>query len=488
MPDALIPLLALVAGLALGLWLGRKGAADAKAAGQRELEAAARERDELRREREETRGQARVELEALQTELKRVQEESALARAELAAAEARREEQENAHLEAEKRTVETFRSTAAKVLQESTTQFLELAKSKLEISEKHGAAELEQRKQAIEALVKPLTEKLKAVGESTQQLEAKREKAYGEIQAQFTQLASTTAELHKSSHALTEALRGSSQARGRWGEMALRNVAELAGMTEHCDFSLQVTDADGQRPDMVVKLPGGGAIPVDAKAPFTDYQKASETSDPAERERFLAQHAVALRTRVRELAKKDYAKSLDAKIDYVVMFVPAEPVLAAAFQKNPDLQVEALRDRVLIATPVTLVALLRTVGIYWSQEKIALNAQEAMNVAQEFYKRVTVFTDHLIRVGRGLDGAVSAYNKAMGSFESRVLVEGRKLEELGLPEAVKRVSSPPVIESGVREPTPTVFQLTAESSEADLDTEQGPEKDAGPEEEQGAGA
>ena len=490
MIETLLVVLSLAVGWLVGRFVGRPQGADVEGADPEAFEATARALDAAGRERDEARRDlARVEAERgeLRGERDRLRDERDTAQRTLAAETARRDEQERARAEELARTEKHFQALASQALRSNNAQFLELAKATLETREKQGTAALDQRKQAIEALVKPLTEKLGEVSKATQELEARREKAYGEIKAQFTQLASSTSALQKSSHALSEALRGSSQARGRWGEMALRNIAELAGMTEHCDFSLQVTDGDGQRPDMVVKLPGEGLIPVDAKAPFADYQRACETSDPAERERLLVAHAQALRARVKELVRKDYAKALDAPVDYVVMFVPADPVLAAAFEKNPDLQVEALRDRVLIATPVTLVALLRTVGVYWDQERIARNAGQALQVAQEFYDRVRVFSEHLAKVGKGLDSSVAAYNRAVGSFESRVLPAGRKLEDV-MPDATKRLDDPAAVDKAVREPSAARALFVTGGVEGGAEADADADADAEAEAEAEAGA
>ena len=442
MPDLLTAVLALTLGLVAGYLLARRnqGASEVEAReAQMAAELAARD------------AQAAVELATRDALAARdTQHRDGLAEVEraLAAAEARLVEQQKAHEQAEARSAAAFRELAGKALQENATQFLQLAKTRFEASEKQGEHDLETRQKAIEQLVKPLQEKLADMGKVTRELEARREKAYGEIQQQFTALSAATGELHKSSHALGEALKGSSQARGRWGEMALRNVVELAGMTEHCDFSEQFTDAEGQRPDMVVSLPGGGAIPIDAKTPFSDYAKACETSDSAEREAHLAAHAAAVRLRVKDLARKDYARVLDAEVDFTVMFIPADPMLAAAFQHNPELQTDALRDRVLIATPVTLVALLRTVGVYWNQEKLARNADEVVQVAGALYERLSLFGEHLGKVGKGLNSAVAGYNKALGSFQRRVLPSCRKLEELGaVPDSKRQVEQPPEVDS-----------------------------------------
>jgi DNA recombination protein RmuC len=236
--------------------------------------------------------------------------------------------------------------------------------------------------------------------------------------------------------------------------MALRNIAELAGMTEHCDFTEQVVDDEGRRPDMVVQLPGGGAIPVDAKVPLADYIKACEETDPQKREQNLKAHAAALRGFVKDLAKKDYAAALNGKVDYTVMFISAEPILAAAFSKEPQLQVEAMRERILIATPVTLIALLRTVSIYWRQEKVAENAERMWQAALEFYERTSTFQDKLSKMGKGLTGALDAFNEAVGSFEKRVVPAGRRLEELGIAkDTAKKLEAPKEIEKSVRDVT-----------------------------------
>ena len=364
-----------------------------------------------------------------------------------------------AEIEATERTGKlmeaTFQSLASKALVANQGQFLELAKAKLETSEKQHAGELQRRKQDIESLVKPLAEKLKELKTFTHELEGKREKAYGEIKTQIAQLCSATSQLNTQSVTLATALTGSSQARGRWGEMALRNIAELAGMTEHCDFTEQVVDDAGRRPDMVVRLPGGGAIPVDAKVPLADYLKACEETDPQKREENLRAHAAALRGFVRDLARKDYASALNGKVDYTVMFVSAEPILAAAFSKEPQLQADAMRERILIATPVTLVALLRTVGIYWRQEKVAENAEKIWQAALEFYDRVSTFQEKLSKMGKGLGMALGAFNEAVGSFERRVLPAGRKLEDLGaVKEATRKLELPKEIEKPVREVLP----------------------------------
>ena len=238
------------------------------------------------------------------------------------------------------------------------------------------------------------------------------------------------------------ALRGTQQ-RGRWGEIALRNIAELAGMSEHCDFDEQATVGDGKRPDMVVKLPEGRLIAIDAKVPLAGYLKAVEAADDAAREAGLKEHVQAVRVHIKALAARDYAADLEGDIDLVVLFLPGDAFLAAAFGEDPDLQVEALRSRVLVATPTTLVALLRTVAIYHQQQVLAENAQQIADTARELYDRAAKIGEDLGRAGRGLKTAVDAFNAAVGSYERRFLPMGQKLADLKVTEQSRRELSAP---------------------------------------------
>ena len=332
--------------------------------------------------------------------------------------------------EARKHVEDAVGNLARKALSENSEQFLRQAKEQFAALDQKTQGELEKRKVEIEGLLKPLSENLGKLESSAKQMEEKRDKAYGSLESHLQKLMATTDSLQKSSNSLATALRGSSQARGRWGELALKNVAELAGMTEHCDFDLQHVVGD-LRPDMVVRLPGGGQIPVDAKVPLTAFLEATEgDKTPEQRTTLLQQHAAALRGHVQALSKKDYAKELGGKVDYTVLFVPADPILAAAFEHDPDLQSVALREKILVATPVTLVGLLRTVAIYWRQESIEKNTKQVADAARDLYERVALFADHLEGIGKGVGAALGAYNKAVASFESRVVPSGQKLEKL----------------------------------------------------------
>jgi DNA recombination protein RmuC len=392
---------------------------------------------------------------ALAAELEEERRAHAAVREELARAAAARDALEAARADEQARRREleaSFRALAAEALKSSNEQFLQLARETFAKTEHHHVQELAKREKAIEHLVKPLGEGLEKLGKFTTELEQKRQEAYGGLNARLEQLMASTVNLDRHSNALATALCGSAQARGRWGEIALRNIVEFAGMTEHCDFVEQETDHAGNRPDLVVRLPGGGRIPVDAKVPFADYEKAHREEDPALRAALLDAHAAALRDKIRELARKDYAAQLDGKVDFTVMFVPTEPILSAALERNPDLYSEALAKKVLPATPVTLIALLRTVGVYWQQERMAENAEHIWVEAKELQKRLIIFAEHLARIRKGLVAALEGYNDAIGSYRGRILPQGRKIEELGaVADDQRRIEAIEEIEVAVRE-------------------------------------
>ena len=343
----------------------------------------------------------------------------------------------------------TFHSLAASALQGSSEQFLRLAEQRFATTRTEASADLEERKKAIEALVTPLKETLGKLESRTAEIETARVGAYAKIDEQVSSLFQATEKLQRETTTLSTALK-SSQVRGRWGEMALRNVVELAGMTEHCDFEEQQT-VGNRRPDMVVRLPGGRRIAVDAKAPLDAYLEAcAQTQEPA-RSDALARHAACLRQHVQALASKEYAAALGTGVDLVVLFLPGEPFLAAAFERDPDLQVDALRQRILVATPTTLVALLRTIAIYHQQESLALNAQRIAETARELYERGAKFGEDLAKLRKGLSSAIEAFNSAVGSFELRFLPMGRKLEEFKAASgASRRLESPLPLEEAPR--------------------------------------
>jgi DNA recombination protein RmuC len=298
---------------------------------------------------------------------------------------------------------------------------------------------------AVESAVAPLRLSLGAVDASLRQLESRRESAYAGLLEQVRSLAESSESLRVEAGGLAKALRAPT-VRGRWGELQLRRVVELAGMVEHCDFVEQPTlggatsGRDGaagqgggrQRPDLVVRLPGGGSVVVDAKVPLLAYLQAHEATDEPTRRAALAAHAKALRAHVDALAGKAYWQQVQPAPDLVVLFVPGEPVLAAALDAAPELYEHALSASVLLATPTTLVGLLKTVASAWRQETLAADARQVCEVGRELHRRLGVFVARVDKVGRSLDIAVGAYNEAVGSLESRVLPSARRLADLGV--------------------------------------------------------
>lgn len=406
-------------------------------------EAAARLEEERRQELEQ-------ELDELRVELGRLDRDAAVARERAEQADNLIVELKDFRERSRKELEDSFKAVASEALAGSHKQFLNLAEQRLATTEERSKAELEERKKAVETLLEPLHKTLESLDRSSQDMEKARVDAYSRIDQQVQLLAQATTSLQEKTTSLTTALK-SSQVRGRWGEIALRNVAELAGMSEHCDFVEQTAVAEGKRPDMTVNLPGGRKIAVDAKAPLNDFLAAAEATDDAQRDAALDRHVKALRSHIKSLAARDYAEALQSDLDLVVMFLPGEQFLSAAFAQDPDLQVDSLRAKVLIATPTTLVALLRTVAIYWQQRSLAENAESIAAAARELYERAAKFSDDLDRLGKGLNSALTAYNAAVGSFDRRLLPMARRLEELKVSEQTKRdLKAPQSIEGEPR--------------------------------------
>ena len=384
---------------------------------------------------------------AAHAELQAAREEKATAEAQRAAA----QEQIKQLQEDREALKESFTAIAAEQMKSSRDEFLKQAGERFEKSEQKQAGELEKRHDAIEKEFKALGETVKNFEQLHGEIEKQRTEDFSAMREQVLSLKSQTAELGESSTQLSIALKGSSQSRGKWGELALRNICEAAGMTEHCDFLEQSSEDSGKRPDLIVNLPGKGLIPVDAKVPYADYERMIEETDPEQRKALAKKHGEVMRTTMLELAKRDYPTLLGAEMDFTVMFVPIESVASAAFEARPDLQQEAIDRRILIVTPVTLIALLRTVGLYWKQEKLARNAEEIYQAAQHLHGRIQTFQGYLSKAGKGLETAVSQFNKAIGSYESRVLPAGRKVEELSGIDPGKALGEPIRVENQVRE-------------------------------------
>ena len=363
-------------------------------------------------------------------------------------------------LDATKREIETsFKVLASSALEGNTRQFLELAEQRLARTRSEAESDLDKRKQAIQTMIDPLKEALSKFEVRTGEIERARVSAYSKIDEQVRTLAEQTMRLQEKTTSLDTALRGN-QVRGRWGELALRNIVELAGMTEHCDFFEQQTVDGGGRPDMLVRLPGTRFIAVDAKAPLQAYLEAMETTSEKERAAALTRHVSDLRGHIRQLASREYAAGIEGDLDLVILFLPGDPYLAAAYGQDPDLQTDALSQRILLATPTTLVALLRTVAVYWRERSLAQNAEEIAKGARDLYERVALFGQHLEKMGRGLSSAVDAYNHAVASFERRLIPLGNRLKEFRVSGRGKRqITSPGAVELSLRLP----FEETSDS-------------------------
>jgi DNA recombination protein RmuC len=309
-----------------------------------------------------------------------------------------------------------------------------------------------QSQEAVARAIAPLHETLLRYERRVTELEHERVDAYAELREQVRSMSTVSGELRTETKQLVAALRAP-QVRGRWGEHQLRRIVEAAGLLEHCDFAEQVTAAaDGQtvRPDLVVRLHGGRTVVVDAKAPLEGYLSAMEARDERSRDASLDQHARHLRGHVDALAAKEYWAAFAPSPDFVVLFVPADPFLDAALQHDPTLMEHAFRRDVVLATPATLIAMLRTVAYSWRQEELARNAVAVHALARELYGRIATLGDHVGRLGAALGGAVTAYNKAVGSLESRVLVSARKLAEMGV--ADDELPAPAQLEVAPRQP------------------------------------
>jgi DNA recombination protein RmuC len=359
----------------------------------------------------------------------------------------------------------TFAELSAEALAKNNEHFLTLADTKLNEARSAAQGDLTRRQEAIAQLLNPLSDTLARYERGLQQMELERRGAYASLNERVAALHIGHEQLQKETRNLVTALR-SPHTRGRWGEMTLRNAVEAAGMIEHCDFEEQKTapTEDGSvRPDMVVRLPGGGQVVIDAKVPLDAFLQVAEADDEESRKTFLVKHARQLRTHVDQLAKKEYWKQFEPSPEFVVAFIPGEPLLATACEADPALMDFALSKRIVLVTPNTLVAALRTIALSWQQETLADNARQVQQLGAELYERLRTMTGHMQSLERSLTSSVEAYNKAVGSLESRVLVSARKFPDLG----VVGSEGPGIAELSAIDAAPRHLQAVAPDADED---------------------
>lgn len=343
-------------------------------------------------------------------------------------------EREAAFEVANSKLTRAFSDLANQSLKSNSENFLRLAEQNLGTQQEKAKRELSEREKAVEALVKPIRDSLDASQKQISELEKARSQAYGGIKNQLEAMQLSQKSLTQETQNLVKALRRP-EVRGRWGEITLRRLVELAGMVEHCDFMEQVhTVSDGQiiRPDMIVKMPDQRELVVDVKTPLDAYLEAAEATDDAQRKLGLERHAKNVRAHIRMLASKAYWDQFDESPEFVILFIPGDQFLSAALSEEPDLIEYALSKQIILATPTSFVALLKAVAYGWRQLALADNAKEIRILAEDLYGRLATFVTHMNRVGRQLASSVENYNKAVGSLERSVLPGARKFVELGV--------------------------------------------------------
>ena len=336
--------------------------------------------------------------------------------------------------EAEKKLKEAFQSLAGEALQASSRQFMDLARASFESLQKEASGDLEQRKVAIGGMVEPLEKAVNELRAEVNKIESARQEAYGSLRTEVQLLTTTSKELRQETGSLVSSLK-QPQVKGKWGELTLRRAVELSGMSPHCDFVEQqsVDIEEGRlRPDLIVHLPGGTQIVIDAKVPLHAAFAVTNARSDVEYLAAMAQHASLVRDHIRSLSAKEYWKQFEPTPEFVVLFVPGESFFSAALEQDRTLIEDAIEKRVVLASPTTLIALLRAIAYGWKQQLVAENAERIKDLGKELYDRVLKFAEHLSDVAKGLERANKAYNNAVSSFDSRLVPSARKFQEMGV--------------------------------------------------------
>ena len=347
---------------------------------------------------------------------------------------------------------ESFSALSNQALKHNNETFLKLAQENLKQFQVKASGDLEQREKAIENLIKPIREALEKTEKQIHTIEKDRKESYGALNTHLEAMARTQLHLQDQTQQLVNALRRP-EVRGQWGELTLKRLAELAGMVEHCDFVEQqhvATDEGGLRPDMIIKMPDQREIVVDVKTPLDAYLSAVEATDEESRKAHLTRHAKNVRQRVNELSQKSYWSQFKDAPNFVVLFIPGDQFLSTALDYDKALLEDALRQQVILATPTSFVALLRAVAYGWRHEQLAKNAEVIRKVGEDLYTRLNNFSEHLQKLGRSLESSLKSYNRAIGSFDSRVLPGARKFTELGISTG-KGLVEPQQIETAVKQ-------------------------------------
>lgn len=340
----------------------------------------------------------------------------------------------------------TFNELSNQALSRNNNSFLKLAEENLKRFQSEAKADLNTREKAIEQLVKPINEALQQTSKQIHEIEKERKESYGSLRSTIDQMTKSQQQLQQETQNLVQALRRP-EVRGQWGEMTLRRLAELSGMVAHCDFFEQThtnTETGSIRPDMIVKLPEQRDIIVDAKTPLDAYLSAVQAKEDSVRQRELKRHAQVIRSRVRELSRKNYWAEYSNSPEFVVLFIPGEQFLAAALEVDPALLEDSMSQNIILATPTNFIALLRAVSYGWKQQALAENAENIRELGETLYKRLSTFGNHLTKLGSSLGSSVNHFNKAVGSLERQVLPGARKFTEMGISSKSEITDLPPV--------------------------------------------